>query len=163
VTSAVGFDGKPFKSVTQGQADIDAIPLLDEAKPDAAPTADVADLVAALKETLADHVEDVRASMRLTDSAVCLIAADKGFDRQLARILAEHGRQQPTSSKPVLEVNPRHEAVAALARLMRDKGRDAAQDGMRLLFDLARVVDGEAPPDAAAFAQRLTALLAKQG
>ncbi|MEF3367780.1 molecular chaperone HtpG [Methylocystis sp. 9N] len=162
VTSAVGFDGKPFKSATQGQADIDAIPLVEAAKPDAAPAAEIADLVAALKETLADHVDDVRASTRLTGSAVCLIAPEKGFDLQLARILAEHG-QQGMFGKPVLEVNPRHEAVAALARLMRDKGREAAEDGMRLLFDLARVVDGEPPLDAVGFAQRLTALIAKQG
>lgn len=162
VTSALGFDGKPFKSVTQGQADIDAIALVEDAKPDAAPAADVADLVAALKETLAEHIEDVRASTRLTDSAACLVAADQGLDRQLARLLAEHG-QQPMFGKPILEINPRHDAIAALARLLRSKGRDAATDGLHLLLDLARVADGEPPLDPAAFAKRLTTLLATQG
>ena len=54
VTSALGYEGKPFKSVTQGQADIDSIALVDEAKTEATPPADVADLLAALKETLAE-------------------------------------------------------------------------------------------------------------
>ena len=36
VTSAVGFDGKPFKSVTQGKADIDAVPTPEGAAEHAA-------------------------------------------------------------------------------------------------------------------------------
>lgn len=161
VTSALGFEGKPFKSVTQGQADIDAVALLDDAKTEAAAPADVADLLAALKETLAEHVDDVRASTRLTDSAVCLVAPDSGLDRQLSRLLAEHG--QPAFGKPVLEINPRHEAIVALAAALRAKGRDATRDDQFLLLDLARVADGEQPVDAAAFARRLTALLASRG
>jgi molecular chaperone HtpG len=128
VTSALGFDGKPFKSVTQGQADIDAIPLLDSAETDAPPAADVGDLVAALKETLADSIEDVRVSTRLTESAACLVASDKGLDRQLARLLAESGQKSPFG-KPVLEINAKHPAVAALAATLREKGREGAADG----------------------------------
>lgn len=162
VTSALGFDGKPFKSVTQGQADIDAVALVDAPRADETPPADVADLVAALKETLADNVEDVRVSTRLTESAACLVASDKGLDRQLAKLLAEHGGNA-MFGKPVLEINAKHEAIAALARSLRDKGREGARDGLWLIFDLARVCDGEAPIDAAAFAGRLSALIARSG
>jgi molecular chaperone HtpG len=160
VTSALGYEGKPFKSVTQGAADIDLIPLAEEAKDEAQPAADVGDLVAALKEALADSVEDVRVSTRLTESAACLVASDKGLDRQLARILAESG-QKGLFGKPVLEINARHPAVAALLTSLRDKGRDGAADGMHLLLDLARVADGEQPVDPSAFARRLSALIAK--
>ena len=34
VRTALGYDGKPFKSVTQGAADLDLITLKDEAKAD---------------------------------------------------------------------------------------------------------------------------------
>lgn len=159
VTSTLGFDGKPFKSVTQGLADIDSIPLVETPKEDAAPPAEVGDLVAALKETLGEAVEDVRVSTRLTESAACLVASDKGLDLQLARILGEHG--QSMVGKPVLEINPKHAAVAALAATLRDKGRESAQDGLHLLFDLARVADGEAPLDPIAFTRRLSALIAR--
>ncbi|BDV35045.1 molecular chaperone HtpG [Methylocystis iwaonis] len=160
VTNALGFDGKPFKSVTQGAADIDAIALLDDSKEETPPAADVGDLVAALKETLSDAVEDVRVSTRLTESAACLVASEKGLDRQLARILAETG-QKGLFGKPVLEINAKHPAVAALAASLREKGREGAADGLHLLLDLARVADGEAPVDPAAFAKRLSALIAK--
>jgi molecular chaperone HtpG len=161
VTSALGFDGKPFKSVTQGQADIDLIPLAEEARTDEAPQAEnIGDLVGALKETLTDAVEDVRVSTRLTESAACLVASEKGLDRQLARILAESG-QKSMLSKPILEINAKHPAVAALAASLRETGRDGAADGMHLLFDLARVADGEPPVDPAAFARRLSALIAR--
>jgi molecular chaperone HtpG len=160
VTSALGYEGKPFKSVTQGQADIDLVPLVDEAKDETPPPAETGDLVSALKETLADYVEDVRVSTRLTESAACLIASEKGLDRQLARLLAESG-QKDMLGKPVLEINARHPAVVALTASLREKGRDGAADGMYLLLDLARVADGETPVDAAAFAKRLSALIAR--
>src|SRR5262249_32376283 len=81
-----GFDGKPFKSVTQGAADLALIPRLDAA-PTAAPNIaePVKDFLAFLKSTLGDVVAEVRASDRLTDSAVCLVAPDKGPDRALER------------------------------------------------------------------------------
>ena len=160
VTSALGYDGKPFKSVTQGQADIDLIPLVEDAKEETPPAENVGDLVAALKETLGNSIEDVRVSTRLTESAACLIASDTGLDRQLARILAETG-QKGLLGKPVLEINAKHPAVIALAASLRDKGREGAADGMYLLLDLARVADGETPLDPAAFTRRLGALLAK--
>lgn len=160
VTSVPEFDGKPLKSVTQGLADVDAIPLLETADPDAPPPPDVAPLVAALKERLADQVADVRISTRLTESACCLVAADAGLDRQLARLLAEHGRAGMTGGA-VLEINAKHPAVAALAETLATKGAAAASDGMFLLLDLARVTDGEPPVDAAAFGKRLAALIAR--
>src|SRR5579862_5728314 len=69
VMPGVGFDGKPFKSVTQGAADLALIPRTDT---EAAPPADVAEAVkeflAFVKTTLGDAVAEVRASERLTDS-----------------------------------------------------------------------------------------------
>lgn len=161
VTSAVGYDGKPFKSVTQGAADIDAVPTPEGAAdtPPAEASAEVALLTAMLKETLGGEVEDVRVSTRLRESPACLIAADHGFDLQLARMLQESGKKG-VFGKPVLEINPRHEAVLALAQKAK-ADRAGAEDGFWLLFDTARIADGEAPLDAAAFAKRVAALLAR--
>jgi len=142
VTSALGFEGKPFKSVTQGLSDIDAIPLIEKSETKPATSPDVDALVKALKETLAEFIEDVRVSTRLTESAACLIASDQGLDRQLAKILSEHG-QADLIRKPVLEINPTHAAIQTLGTLRTDKGQDAVQDRMHLLVDLARVADGE--------------------
>lgn len=163
VTSALGFDGKPFKSVTQGKADIDSIPAPEGATepPPVEATPEIALLTAQMKETLGEHVEDVRLTTRLRESPACLVAPDHGLDLQLTRLLSESGRGGMLG-KPILEINPGHEIIAALAKKAK-ADRAGAEDGFWLLLDTARIADGEAPLDAAAFAKRVTALLAKAG
>ena len=115
VSGAPEFEGKPFKSVTQGAADLSLIPLLDNATPPSAETSEaVQALLGTMKEVLAGEVADVRASDRLTDSAVCLVAAEDGPDRQFERLLTAGGRIE-RASKPILEVNPRHAMIQGLA------------------------------------------------
>ncbi|MBN8966489.1 MAG: molecular chaperone HtpG, partial [Rhizobiales bacterium] len=156
---APSFDGKPFKSVTQGAADLASIPLLDakdEAKPETSAT--VTGFIAFVKMTLGDAVSDVRASDRLTDSAVCLVASDGGPDRSLERLLAGSGRIAE-ASKPILEINPGHNLVTALAAL--DNEDMLKADAAHLLLDEARVLDGERPSDPKGFADRLARLIAR--
>jgi molecular chaperone HtpG len=160
VMPGVGYEGKPFKSVTQGAADLALIPRTDA---EAAPAAEVADSVkdflAFVKTTLGDAVADVRASDRLTDSAVCLVAPESGPDRALERILAGAGRLN-TASKPILEINPRHEIVVALAALG-DGDQAFKEDAAHLLFDEAKLLDGDRPADARLFSNRLSRVLGR--
>jgi molecular chaperone HtpG len=160
VTSAPSFDGKPFKSVTQGAADLAEIPRLD-AKDEASPATDaaIADFIAFTKEALGEAVADVRVSDRLTDSAVCLVAAEHGPDRQLERMLAGAGRIT-TAAKPILEVNPRHPLIVSLAGLGGDES-SFKDDAAHLLLDEARVLDGERPTDARGFSDRLARVLGR--
>lgn len=163
VETAVGFDGTPFRSVTQGAADIKAIPLLDgETQPsDAPPSAEVAALLAFFKQTLGDNVSDVRPSDRLATSAACLVAPETGRDRRLERLLAEHG-QLGLVSKPVLEINPTHPLVTLLAaRASGPQDRELVEDAAWLIFEEARLADGDAPADAAGFSARLTRILTR--
>src|SRR5262249_40779545 len=142
VTSAPSYEGKPFKSVTQGAADLALIPLTDaNDKPAAESDEAVTNFIAFVKQTLGDAVADLRASDRLTDSAVCLVASDFGPDRQLEKLLAGAGRIK-TAAKPILEINPKHQLVTSLARLD-DGDRAFKEDAAHLLFDEARVLDGE--------------------
>jgi molecular chaperone HtpG len=160
VMSAPSFDGKPLKSVTQGAADLAAIPLLDAKEAPAPELADsVKQFLAFMKNTLGDTVAEVRASERLTDSAVCLVAADAGPDRALERILAGAGRLN-SASKPILEVNPRHQLVVALAGLGGDQ-RTLKEDAVYLLLDEARVLEGDRPADPRLFSERLARVLEK--
>ena len=162
VSNSSGFDGKPFKSVTQGAADIKLVPLKDgAAEPEKSEvTPQVGTLLAFMKQTLADAVEDVRASDRLSESPACLIAPESGPDRRLERILAQHGKSGMVS-KPVLEINPTHPLVTALAGRVTADGADKSlvEDASWLLHDEARIMDGEMPADAPAFAARLRRVL----
>ena len=160
VTMAPSFEGKPFKSASQGATDLALIPRTDakdEPKPETDPA--ITDFIAFLKTTLGSAVVDVRASDRLTDSAVCLVAPESGIDRQLERLLAGAGRLK-TAVVPILEVNPRHELVVALAKLSDDE-KALKEDAAHLLFDEARVLDGERPNDPRAFADRLARVLGR--
>jgi molecular chaperone HtpG len=158
VATAVGFDGKPFKSVTQGAADIKSIPLKEKPEEGAAepPAAGLATLYALMKQALGESVEDVRASDRLSSSPACLVASDRGPDRRLEKMLAASG-QLGAASKPVLEINPGHPLITALALKIGATDKQRFEDIIWLLFDEARVMEGEKP--AAAFADRLTRIL----
>ncbi len=153
-------DGKPFKSVTQGAADLAQIPLIDATKDQGMEIAEaVKQFLVFVQGTLGEAVAQVRASERLTDSAVCLVAPDSGPDRALERLLAGAGRLT-AASKPILEVNPRHELVVALAALG-DAERAFKEDAAHLLFDEARLRDGERPADARLFSDRLARVLGR--
>ena len=158
VTAGVDYEGKPFKSVTQGAADLALIPLID-AKEDTniTVTEAVSQFIQSVKATLGEAVSEVRASERLTESAVCLVAPESGMDRQLERLLARAG-QLGTAAKPVLEINPRHDLIVALANLG-DAEQTLGEDAAHLLLDEARILDGELPADAKAFSQRLARVM----
>jgi molecular chaperone HtpG len=160
VASGVSFDGKPFKSVTQGAADLALIPRIDAQQQPAPETEDsVKNFLAFMKETLGESVSEVRTSDRLTESAVCLVAPEFGPDRQLEKLLTGAGRLK-IASKPILEVNPRHELVVALAALGEDQ-RSFKEDAAHLLFDEARVLDGDRPADARTFSERLARVFSR--
>jgi molecular chaperone HtpG len=154
-TSArLDYEGKPLKSLSQGDLNFDLIPLLDEnAKPE--PAADEATTIAAIKSSLGERVSDVRASTRLTTSASCLVAGSHGPDRELERLLSQHNRA--TKTRPILEINLRHPLVAAIAGA--EVGSAKVDDLSLLLLEQAQILDGELPEDPAAFTARLNRLV----
>jgi molecular chaperone HtpG len=157
------FEGKPFKSITRGAADLDKFASDEEAddKKDDAEAPDLADLIASIKAELGEAIKDVRPSKRLTDSPVCLIADEGDMDVNLERLLKRHGQLQQSMPR-VLELNPDHAIIRKLAE--RAKGSEAAsgqllKDAAHLLLDQARIADGEAPSDPAAFGRRLSSVM----
>jgi molecular chaperone HtpG len=151
------WEGKPLKSLSQGDIDFGQVPLLD--KDAASPEASEADkdVLKAVKDALGDQVSEVRASQRLTDSPACLVAAAGGRDRELERLLAR--QERGSGAKPVLELNLRHALVQALARSVGDKKESHVADLSALLLAQAQILDGEVPPDPAAFARRINDLI----
>jgi len=151
---------KPFKSATRGGVDLDKIPLSEtpeEKGPE--PPAKLASLIAIFKLALGESIKDVRSSERLTDSAVCLVADEGDMDMHLERLLKQH-RQLDTTSRRILEINPRHRLIERLAASVGEPGAsDQLSEFAWLLLDQARIVEGEQLPDPPAFARRLATLL----
>jgi molecular chaperone HtpG len=161
------FDDKPFKSVTQGGADLsdiakgdgDAKKDDDTDKPEEADG--IGDLLALLKITLEGKVADVRTSERLTESAVCLVADESGLDMNLERLLKQHKQLDATSAR-ILEINPDHALIRKLAAAAKENGaQDTLADAALLLLDQAQILEGEPVADPVAFARRMETVMTK--
>ncbi len=157
---------KPFKSVTQGDLDLDAIAIEAKDEDEAAPEdgvgdTDIDNLIALAKLTLKDAVKDVRVSARLTDSAVCLVAGEGDLDMHIERLLKQHDRVGQSAAR-ILEINPKHPMIRALAKRVGAEGAaDELADAAHLLLDQARILEGEPPADIQAFARRMAAVMTK--
>ncbi|NQU70762.1 MAG: molecular chaperone HtpG, partial [Rhodospirillales bacterium] len=166
---AIGeFEEKTLKSATRAGADLSEIPLTDDAdgekKDDDADEKDAGQLdslVAMFKLALADEVKDVRLSDRLTDSAACLVSDDGDMDINLERLLKQHN-QLNDSFKRILEINPKHKLMRALAaQIAEDGAAPHLNDTAWLVLDQARILEGEKLSDPAAFSRRLTDALTR--
>ena len=156
------FDEKPLQSVAKGEVDLDT----EEEK-----TAheaerkerekDFADLLAWLKETLSEHVKEVRLSTRLTDSPACLITDAFGITPTLARMYRASGQDVPVE-KRTLELNPDHPLVTGLQQAHKDRTDDpSVAETAELLYGTALLAEGGTPEDPARFAELLADRLAR--
>ncbi len=152
------YDGKAFQSATRGLTDLDKVEKVESAEVEP-PPANLAKLIEALKASFGEDVRDVRASKRLTSSAVCLVAGDSDIDINLERLLRAHQRV-PAGLKRVLEINPSHALIRQLAELAEkpDHSEDVKEMGW-LLLDQARILEGEPLPDPIAFSSRMARFL----
>ncbi len=159
-STPIEFEGKPLRSLSQGDVDFSQIAPVEGDDEQAKPQTNAVDdavVIAAVKSALGPRVQDVKISKRLTDSPACLVAAGAGPDRALERILAQ--AQRTESNKPILELNMRHQLVQAVSAARAKGDETKVGDLAHLLLDQAQILDGEVPDDPAAFMQRLNRLL----
>ncbi|MBJ7384790.1 MAG: molecular chaperone HtpG, partial [Mycolicibacterium sp.] len=155
VESVPEFDGHALQSVAKGEVDLGAAEEKD------AEQGDFADLLAWLKETLDEHVKEVRLSTRLTSSPACLITDTFGITPQLARMYRASGQEVPVG-KRILELNPDHPLVTGLRQALADsKTKDGLAETAELLYGTALLAEGGALDDPARFAALLADRLAR--
>lgn len=150
------YEGKKFASVTRGSSDLDD--KKDKKKKD---TPELDALIGILKTNLGEAVKDVRVSNRLTDSAVCLVADDNDMDIHMERILKMHNKLDGVASARVMEINAKNPLIKALGeQAVKEGSIDALKDASQILFDQAKIMEGDLPDDPVAFATRLSAIMA---
>jgi molecular chaperone HtpG len=154
VQALAEYKGKKLKAVDKGQ--------LDQAEIAADQKEAFQPLLDFMKQKLSE-IKDVRLSNRLRESAACLVADEGEIGAHMERLMHRIGRGQDLpESRRILELNPRHPAVAAVQQLFARNATDArVEDYCRLLYDQAVLAEGSKVKDPAAFARRINELLAK--
>ncbi|MGZ9066153.1 MAG: molecular chaperone HtpG [Burkholderiales bacterium] len=149
------FEGKPLQSVAKGGLDLGKLADESEKKEQEKEAGDHKELIERIKKALGEKVKDVRATHRLTESPVCLVADEHDMGMHLERLLKAAGQTVPTS-KPILEVNTHHPLVRKL-----EGESDEARFGewSQVLFDQALLAEGGQLEDPAGFVKRLNQLV----
>jgi molecular chaperone HtpG len=159
VVDALGnFAEKKFIPAAKGALDL---PESDEAKKEREKQAgEMASLIDAMKQALADDVKEVRITHRLTDSPACLVSDEWGMSAHVERILRAQGQDVP-KQKRILELNPGHPVVAKLDALQKAGDDAAVREWSELLYDQALVAEGSLPEDPSRLARAITKLMTR--
>ena len=142
---------KSFLSISRDKYDLAG--LSDEQKEDEADNEAKNKLTILIKDCLGDLVEDVKSTSELVESPVRLVAGEGGLDFNLERIMKAQNPEFESSTK-ILEVNCNHELVKKVPDLSVELQKAIS----RMLFEQARVLDGEMPSDPQQFSKDLIAI-----
>ena len=146
------FEEKDFVSISREKYDIAKLGEVKDGDLEETENADET-YSPIIKECLGEMVEDVKASNNLVDSPVRLVAGEGGLDFNLERILKA---QNPDfeGSKKILEINTNHDLIKKLPALPSETQKSLC----RVLFEQARILDGEMPSDSLQFSQDLVTI-----
>ena len=112
-------------------------------------------LIKRMKEALTEQVDDVKPSVRLTDSAAVLVLTEHDMGPQMRQIMEAAGQAMPVS-KPILEINTDH---SLLMRLESEADEGRFKELARLVFDHAQLGAEGKLDDAPGYLKRVNALL----
>jgi molecular chaperone HtpG len=149
------FAGKALQSVAKGELDLGKLADAGEKDEQAKAAGEHKELVDKIQKSLGERVKEVRVTLRLTESPACLVADQHELGANLERLLKAAGQKVP-SSKPVLEINPRHPLVL---RLNDETDAQRFDDWSHVLLDQALLAEGGQLEDPAGFVKRLNQLL----
>ena len=131
------YEEKPFKSVAQGDLDIDS----EEEKKELEKTNEEnKDLLTAIKDSLGDKVVDVKVSSRLKSHPVCLVSSD-GVSFEMEKVLNQMPEGQEVKAGRILEINPNHDIFNAMKKVY-ENNPDKVNDYASILYDQALLIEG---------------------
>jgi molecular chaperone HtpG len=149
------YGGKPLQDVAKGALDLGDLDSEEEKKHQEEVAKELESLLERTKKVLADRVDAVRLTHRLTDSPACLVVGEHDMGAQMRRIMEAAGQTVP-NSKPSLELNPEHPLVK---KLDQEPDEDRFADLTHILFDQAHLAEGGQLDDPGSYVHRLNKLL----
>ena len=149
------FDGHPIKDAMAANLELPKSDTDPKQEADASSDA----LFEKMNTVLSDRVGSVRASSRLSNSPVCLVAPEGALAPHIERMLRARQMDVP-ETKRILEVNRDHPVVVALRKLLLvEPSSPKLAEWIELLYDQALVAEGSPVENPAEFAQRLARLM----
>lgn len=154
------YQKKNIKSAHHATKDLEEIPLKEDSKRElAASDGELKNLCEKIKKILADEIKEVRKTDRLTVSPVCLTTGEGEMSIHLERLMRQNQQKALYASSKILEINPYHELIGNLAKNKDDN--EIFKDAVWLLFDQAKIIEGEQITDPSAFSKRMTFFMTK--
>ncbi len=147
------FDGKQLVNIAKGDLDLGELSDAEEKEEKAKVQTEYQPLVERFKESLGDEVEDVRMTLRLTDSPACIVTDPNALNPAFVRMMRAAGQDVP-DPKPILELNPNNPLVSRLKESGAFSGEWA-----KLLLEQAQLMAGEQLKDPAGFVKRMNQML----
>jgi molecular chaperone HtpG len=162
VQSLNEYDEKPLKAVDRGDISLDnEEEKKEKEKKREEAQKEFSDLISLMSDRLKDKVKAVRFSNRLTDSACCLVADEYGMNANMERIMKAMNQTVP-ESKRILELNPDHAILKAMAAIhQKDASAAALTDYADLLYDQALLTEGSIIKDPLRFTRLVSDLMVK--
>jgi molecular chaperone HtpG len=153
------FEGKSLQSVAKGTLDIEDVADEKTKEENKKLEDEFVDIVKKVKDALGDKVKEVRTTQRLTESPACLVSEEHGMSAHMERILKSAGQMFPTS-KPILELNPKHPIIV---KLKAENDQIRFDEWSNILFEQSMLAEGGQLEDPAGFVGRLNRLFLELG
>ena len=151
------YKDKKFQCVSKGGLDLGKLENEQDKQQKQQLSEEFKDLIEAIQKELGERVKEVRVTMRLTDSPACIVADQNDMTPQMERILRSAGQIVPVV-KPILEINPKHAMVKAMANFKVKQPKKFA-DLSSMLLDQAILAEGGQLNDPASFVRKFNQFL----
>lgn len=145
----MSYNDKVFKSITQGDLNIDD-ENIDELKNENE------GLLSDIKEALEGVVSEVKLSTRLVSHPVCLISGD-GLSFEMEKVLSAMPNANDVHATRILEINPNHDIFIKLKSLNKDEIKKYS----KILYNQALLLEGLPLEDPIEFSTLLSELMTK--
>jgi molecular chaperone HtpG len=150
------YEEKEFKSINQGDLDLDTDEEKEEIKK---ASEENKDLLTTMLDGIKDEVKEVRISSRLKTHPVCLVSED-GVSIEMEKVLAQNPDGQSVKATKILEINPNHEIFNTLKELYANNP-EKVKDYASILYDQALLIEGLSISDPVEYANKICKLMTK--
>ncbi|NOQ32499.1 MAG: molecular chaperone HtpG [Helicobacteraceae bacterium] len=117
------------------------------------------DITDEFKKALGDKVKKVELTFDLTDSPVCLKEDKEDPSYMMAQMMKQMGQGgDAPAPAPIMQINPNHELIK---KLKESSDVNLVDDAAFVLFDQAKLYDGQELDDTAEFITKLNRIMTK--